>query len=94
MEWEKQQFILDKLLNPITFLIGGFVATNILQNSSSGLSRKTNRDTFNTATEEINFLTPDQANILRAGMITAIASQSGVLESVGSAVKGLIGIKT
>jgi hypothetical protein len=92
LEWQKTQFVLDKLLNPITFLVGGFVATNILQNTPvSGLSKKTGRDTFNTATAEVNYLTPDQANVLRAGIVAVASSQTGILDSVSSVVKGLIG---
>jgi hypothetical protein len=118
LEWEKQQFVLDKLLNPITFLIGGFVATNLLQNMPvSGMTKTTtqqqaNKDnwlgnawhsivpwgilipdtTTTTAGEsELTYLTPDQANILRAGMVMLAAEKSGVTDGLGNAAKTLIG---
>jgi hypothetical protein len=84
------------LTNPTTLLVGGFVAAQYLQNTAMKYTPGPNSghdDQYNpgwpVATTlanvgdiPINYLTPDQANILRAGLVTVMAANSGIFDKI------------
>jgi len=117
LRWQRQKYAIDKALelatNPTTMLIGGFVATNVLQNTRMGnvqvdqevttLDRPWWSIVFpflpasgqtTTVTpggvRQVNFLTEDQANVLRGGLVIAAAAKSGVLQDMSALLSGAL----
>jgi len=90
-QWEMLKYGLDKatslIINPVGLLVTGFVVVNYLQNAEMKITKKFNPRTDQTEDITTTFLTDDQANALRGGMLTAMAYQTGLVDTITGLIK-------
>jgi hypothetical protein len=88
-------------VNPVTLLVGGFVVTNVLQHTTMARAVEVNKavnpltwwpwnSASTTTTEDLSWLSDDQANILRLAMVMLASSQSGLITALGGAVGNIV----
>ena len=93
LEWEKTKYFGDKVsqvvLSPVALLIGGFVLTNVLQHKVYGYYREDKPGFIEWlggvregSTTAMTYLTEDQANMLRTGLVAMVAMDTGFMDKL------------